>query len=80
MTYKAVVSVYLKEGIMDPEAKTIERSLKRLGFDIDDLNRREEFSFDIDVEDREKARDEAEEMCQRLLANPTIHRYEISIE
>jgi phosphoribosylformylglycinamidine synthase len=79
MTYEAVVTVTLKAGVHDPEAATIERSLERLGFDVADLRTADEYVLDVDAESADAARGAVEEMCERLLANPVIHDYEIAI-
>jgi phosphoribosylformylglycinamidine synthase PurS subunit len=79
MTYEAVVRVTLKQGVLDPEAKTIQRSLQRLGFDVDDLRTADEYVVEFDAAGEDEARDEAEEMCERLLANPTIHDYTVEV-
>jgi phosphoribosylformylglycinamidine synthase len=79
MTYEAVVRVTLKEGVLDPEAKTIRKSLERLGFDIDDLNTADEYVIKFDAADKETAREDAKEMCESLLANPTIHDYTVEV-
>jgi len=78
-THEAVVRVTLKEGVLDPEAKTIRKSLERLGFEIDDLRTADEYVVEFDAESREKAREQAEEMCESLLANPTIHDYTVEV-
>jgi phosphoribosylformylglycinamidine synthase len=79
MTYEAVVRVTLKEGVLDPEAKTVQRSLRRLGFDVDDLRTADEYVVEFEAASKNEAREEAEEMCERLLANPTIHDYTVEV-
>lgn len=78
--YTATVRVMLKEGVLDPEAKTIQRSLERLGFDIEDLRTAEEYVVELTAESRDDAREEVLEMCERLLANPVIHDYSVEVE
>ncbi len=80
MSYRATVRVALKDGVLDPEAKTIERSLGRLGFDVSDFDTVEEYEFTVDAEDEDAAREETEAMCERLLANPVIHDYTVEVE
>ncbi|WP_338740803.1 phosphoribosylformylglycinamidine synthase subunit PurS [Haloplanus salilacus] len=77
--YTATVTVRLKHGVLDPEAETTQRALERLGFELDDLRSADRFEVDLDAEDREAARDRADEMAERLLANPTIHDYEVEV-
>jgi phosphoribosylformylglycinamidine synthase len=77
--YTVTVTVRLKHGVLDPEAETTQRSLERLGFELEDLRSADQFELDLDAESADSARERAEEMTERLLANPTIHDYEIDI-
>lgn len=78
--YTATVTVRLKAGVLDPEAKTTERALERLGFDLDGLRAADRYEVDLEADDEAAARERAESMAERLLANPTIHDYEIEVE
>ncbi|PSQ48121.1 phosphoribosylformylglycinamidine synthase [Halobacteriales archaeon SW_6_65_15] len=78
--YTATVTVRLKEGVLDPEAQTTKRALERLGFELDGLRSADQFELDVDAESADSAAERAEEMTERLLANPTIHDYEVAVE
>ncbi|WP_336327624.1 phosphoribosylformylglycinamidine synthase subunit PurS [Halovenus sp. HT40] len=78
--YTATITVRLKRGVLDPEAETTQRSLERLGFELEDLRSADHFEIDIDAADREEAENRVTEMTERLLANPTLHDYEITID
>ena len=78
--YTATVTVRLKSGVLDPEAETTQRALERLGFELTDLRSADQFEVDIDAEDRERAAERVTEMTTRLLANPTLHDYEITVD
>ncbi|WP_299330726.1 phosphoribosylformylglycinamidine synthase subunit PurS [Haloplanus sp.] len=77
--YTATVTIRLKRGVLDPEAETTQQALERLGFELDDLRSTDRFEIDLDAENSEAARDRADEMAERLLANPTIHDYEVEV-
>ena len=77
--YTATVTVRLKHGVLDPEAETTRRSLERLGFELDDLRSANVFELDVDADDADAAADRADEMAERLLANPTIHDYDVEV-
>jgi phosphoribosylformylglycinamidine synthase len=77
--FTVTVTVRLKHGVLDPEAETTQRSLERLGFELDDLRGADVFELDLDAEDADAAADRAEEMAERLLANPTIHDYDVEV-
>ncbi|MDR5673702.1 Phosphoribosylformylglycinamidine (FGAM) synthase, PurS component [Halalkaliarchaeum sp. AArc-CO] len=77
--YTATVTVRLKPGVLDPEAETTQRALERLGFELEDLRSADRFEIDLEAADAEDAGDRAAEMAERLLANPTIHDYEVAV-
>jgi len=77
--YTATVTVRLKAGVLDPEAETTQRALERLGFELSDLRSADQFEVDLDAESAEAAADRADEMAERLLANPTIHDYTVEV-
>jgi phosphoribosylformylglycinamidine synthase PurS subunit len=77
--YTATVTVRLKHGVLDPEAETTKRALERLGFDLEALRSADRFEIDLEAADADAAAERAEEMAERLLANPTIHDYEVEV-
>jgi phosphoribosylformylglycinamidine synthase len=77
--YTATVTVRLKSGVLDPEAETTQRALERLGFELSDLRSADEFEIDLDADDEEEATERVTEMTERLLANPTLHDYEVTV-
>ena len=78
--YTATVTVRLKQGVLDPEAETTRRALERLGFELEELRAADRYELDLDAESADRARERATEMAERLLANPTIHDYDIEVE
>ncbi|MFC3477414.1 phosphoribosylformylglycinamidine synthase subunit PurS [Halobacterium litoreum] len=78
--YTATVTVRLKRGVLDPEAETTQRALERLGFELADLRSADRFEIDLDADDADAAADRAGEMADRLLANPTVHDYDVAVE
>ncbi|GGM56849.1 phosphoribosylformylglycinamidine synthase [Halarchaeum rubridurum] len=77
--YTATVTVRLKRGVLDPEAETTKRALERLGFELEALRSTDRFEVDLDAADADAAAERAEEMAERLLANPTIHDYDVDV-
>jgi len=77
--YTATVTVRLKHGVLDPEAETTKKALERLGFELDALRSADEFEIDLDATDADAAAERAGDMAERLLANPTIHDYDVEV-
>ena len=77
---KAEIEISLKEGILDPQAKTIFNALHSLGFDcVRDLKISKKMSLDLDLNDTNLAQERLESMAKDLLANPVIENYNIKI-
>ena len=80
MRFRLKIEVSLKPGHSDPEGETTARLLKELGYKVETVNVSKVYGVILEAESREKARVKAEEMCKRLLANPTKDDYTIVIE
>jgi phosphoribosylformylglycinamidine synthase PurS subunit len=76
---KATVLVRPKPGILDPQGEAVENSLRHLGFAVETARVGRLVELEVVGDDPERARDELEQMCQQLLANPLIESYEITV-
>ena len=76
---RATVLVRPKAGILDPEGEAVESSLRQLGFPVGGARIGRVIDLEVDVGDEREARAAVERMCERLLANPLIERYEIDV-
>ena len=71
----------LKNGVLDPQDKAIEHSLASLGFsNVDEVRMGKVIEVDVAETDIDKARVQITDMCEKLLANTVIERYEIELE
>ncbi|RDU72991.1 phosphoribosylformylglycinamidine synthase [Helicobacter anseris] len=78
---KAHILVYLKDGVLNPEAKAIENALKSLDFaSVQSVKMSKKITITLAHNDRQKAIKECEKMVQELLANTVIEDYNIEIE
>ena len=81
MRFTARVEVQLRPGIADPEGATIERALPALGFDgVSRVRAGKSFRFEVDAADEAAAREQAEQLADRLLANPVIEHASLELE
>ena len=78
--YAARVEVTHRPGIADPAGATVERALPALGYtNVVQVHIGKVIRLTLDAPDADAARTQVEEMCERLLANPVIESYEVSI-
>lgn len=74
---KAIVTVMLKNGVLDPQGKAITGALHGLGFDEVDGARQGKV-IELDLQSAND--DRLKEMCEKLLSNPVIEDYSIEIK
>jgi phosphoribosylformylglycinamidine synthase len=78
--FHAHVEVTQLPGIADPAGATVERALPALGYgNVSQVHIGKTIRLVIDAPDAEAARQQVKEMCERLLANPVIEAYEVTI-
>ena len=75
---KISVIVTLKSDVLDPQGKTIKKTLESMSFkNVNDVRQGKYFEINIDEKNQKKAEEKAEEMCKKLLANLVIENYKI---
>jgi phosphoribosylformylglycinamidine synthase len=78
---KAKVHVRLKEGVLDPQGAAIGRALGQLGFEgVGEVRQGKLIELDLAATNQAAAQAEVEAMCEKLLANPVIETYAVTIE
>ncbi len=81
MPFCAQVNVMLKPGIADPQGQTIEKALPALGYTgVSDVRVGKHIQLLLDSSDEREALARVRETCDKLLANPVIESYEVTIE
>ena len=75
----AQVQIHLKKGVADPEGKNTKKALELLGFEVKGVKSIKTFDIELAGENNEETKARVEEMCAKLLANPVIHRYTITM-
>ncbi|GBD44098.1 Phosphoribosylformylglycinamidine synthase subunit PurS [bacterium HR40] len=76
----AQVRIRYRPGVLDPEARAIARALASLGYrDVRSVARAKIIELELATSDRAEAERQVREMCDRLLANPVIETYEVSL-
>jgi phosphoribosylformylglycinamidine synthase PurS subunit len=80
MNYRAKIEVSLKPGHSDPEGETTARLLNELGYVVNSVNVSKVYKIFLEAQTPKEAKAKADEMCKKLLANPTKDNYTITIE
>ncbi len=78
--YVAHVTVMLRKSILDVQGKTVEHGLHSLHMPgLANVRIGKNIEIDVTAPDIETATDMVEDACKKLLANPVMEDYSISI-
>jgi phosphoribosylformylglycinamidine synthase PurS subunit len=79
--YLAKVYITLKPTVNDPQGLTIKGALHNLGFtSVEDVRAGKYIEVRIKENNLSKAKEQVNEMCRKLLANPVIEKYSFEME
>jgi phosphoribosylformylglycinamidine synthase len=77
---KAVVTVMLKPGVLDPQGRAIGQALHNLGFGgVGEVRAGKVIELELEETDRAAALTRAEDMARKLLANTVIESFRVEI-
>jgi phosphoribosylformylglycinamidine synthase subunit PurS len=77
---KAVVTVMLKPGVLDPQGRAIGQALHNLGFSgLGEVRAGKVIELELGEADPERARAQAEDMARKLLANTVIESFRVEL-
>ncbi len=72
------VVVMLKDGLLDPQGKTVQDSLPRMGWtNVSDVRVGRHVQLTVDADSEAAAREQVEELARRLLSNPVIEDFRV---
>jgi phosphoribosylformylglycinamidine synthase subunit PurS len=78
---RAHVNVTLKEDVMDPQGNAVGQALSSLGHPgVKKVRVGRCFDLLLDGDDPAAAQDQVKRMCEQLLANTVIERFDIRVE
>ena len=80
MNYTVQVKVMPLKELLDPQGKAVMSGLQNLGLQgVDDVRIGKNVSLQIDAASEEEAKKIAEEASKKLLANPVMEYFEVSV-
>lgn len=79
--FLARVYVSPKPSVRDPEGSTILDGLHQLGFgSVDIVRAGKYFEIMLEAENSQRAEEQLDLMCRKLLANPVIEQYRFDLQ
>jgi phosphoribosylformylglycinamidine synthase len=77
---KAIVTVMLKDGVLDPQGKAIGQALHGLGYaQVGEVRAGKVIELELSETDPEAARAAGEDMARKLLANTVIESFRVVV-
>ncbi len=77
---KAIVNIFLKEGVLDPQGKAIHHALDAMNFEgVEDVRMGKQIVLQLTSTNKEEALKEVEKMAEEILANTVIEDYTIEL-
>lgn len=77
---KARVHIMLKTGVLDPQGEAVRHALGTLGFGgVEGVRQGKVIELELTETDATAAEAEVARMCEALLANTVIERYEVEL-
>ena len=77
---KAIGTITLKRGVLDPQGEAVRHALGSLGFGgVEGVRMGKVIEIELAETDEGTARARLAEMCEKLLANTVIEDYEVEL-
>ena len=74
----AIVNIFLKKGVLDPQGKAIHHALDAMNFEgVEDVRMGKQIILKLTSDNKEEALKEVEKMAEDILANTVIEDYTI---
>lgn len=78
---KAIVNVFLKNGVLDSQGKAVQHALAHHGHEsVTDVRVGKQIIIEMNATDAAAAKEEVARMCEDLLANTVIEDYDIEFQ
>ncbi|RUM70586.1 MAG: phosphoribosylformylglycinamidine synthase [Sulfurovum sp.] len=76
----AIVNIFLKEGVLDPQGKAIHHALDAMNFEgVEDVRMGKQIVLKLTSDNKDDAMKEVEQMAEEILANTVIEDYTIEL-
>jgi len=76
----AIINIFLKEGVLDPQGKAIHHALDAMNFEgVEDVRMGKQIVLKLTSTNKEEAMREVTKMAEDILANTVIEDYKIEL-
>ena len=79
MIFDVVVNVSLKEAVLDPAGQSTAKVLHNMGYLAENVRIGKQIKLQLEATNVVEAREQVNQMAERLLANPVLERYDIVV-
>lgn len=80
MRFTALVEIMPLKLLLDPQGRAVERVMKNDGYsDISNVRIGKHITFDMEASSKEEAAKKVEELCTKILVNPTMEYYQFQV-
>lgn len=80
MTYTVQIKVMPLKELLDPQGKAVKGGLENLGLSgVEDVRVGKNITLQVNADTADKAREIAEVASQKLLANPVMEYFEVTV-
>lgn len=80
MTYTVQIKVMPHKELLDPQGKAVMGGLENLGLtSVEDVRVGKNITLQLNADSPEKAKEIAEEASRKLLSNPVMEYFEVSV-
>ena len=78
---KISVTVTLKKDVLDPQGKVVSQTIKNMGYNnVTSVRQGKYFEIEIDENNKDEAKKNVQEICEKLLANLIIEDFVIDFK
>ena len=78
--FRLEIRIKPRPGLLNPEGKAIHHALDSLGWDgVHDVRVGKIIYMDLEASSEDEAREAAEAMCRKFLANPVTEDFDVAV-
>ncbi len=81
MKFIAEINIMPLKALLDPQGKAVTNSMKNIGFEnISNVRIGKHITLEIEADEEEKAMEQVNNACNKILANPIMEGYDYVIK